>query len=66
MGAQPKRRLTRSRRRRRRNQIRVASPTLVRCPTCHALMRSHHVCVVCGNLRGTVVVEPSEQAAKYR
>ena len=66
MGAQPKRRRTRSRRYARRAQIRLSTPNMGRCLNCRNLVTSHQVCPMCGNFRGSGVLQPSEQASKYR
>jgi large subunit ribosomal protein L32 len=60
MGAVPKTKVSRHRRgNRRRNQALVA-PTLVPCPSCGKLRRSHHVCKNCGMYRNRQVITVDE------
>jgi large subunit ribosomal protein L32 len=37
--------------------VRLDAPTLVLCPQCNQLMRSHYVCKNCGSYRGRQVIE---------
>lgn len=52
----PKKRLTRSRRDKRRAHDFLVSPTTVKCPNCAALVKPHHVCGSCGYYKGREVV----------
>lgn len=57
MGALPKKKVSRSRRNKRRAHHRLVAPHLVECPQCHAPRLPHHVCPSCGYYRGVEVVE---------
>jgi len=57
MGAAPKTKVSRHRRGNRRQHQRLDAPSLVVCPQCNQLMRSHHVCKNCGSYRGRQVIE---------
>ncbi len=52
----PKRRVSRQRRDTRRANWKLATPQLVPCPQCHALIRAHRVCSECGYYKGKEVV----------
>ncbi len=64
MGAVPKTKVSRHRRGNRRRNQRLDAPTLVTCPNCGKLMRSHHVCKSCGMYRNRQVIvmeEPGDE-----
>ncbi|MEW6424030.1 MAG: 50S ribosomal protein L32 [Bacillota bacterium] len=44
----PKRRVSKQRKRQRRANLKIAAPTLVRCPHCRQLFMPHRVCPACG------------------
>ncbi len=46
--AVPKRRTSKTRKRKRRTHWKLNAPNLVECPQCHELKKSHHVCPECG------------------
>lgn len=56
----PKRRVSRTRRNKRRTHDSLTPVHLVECPQCHELRRPHHVCVHCGYYRGVEVVAVQE------
>jgi len=57
--AVPKRKKSRSRTRHRKAQwLRIARPTVTRCPQCKSPTRPHTACSVCGTYAGRQVVEP--------
>lgn len=60
MGAVPKTKVSRHRRGNRRQHQRLEAPTLVLCPECGKLMRSHRACKNCGMYRGRQVIEIEE------
>lgn len=60
MGAVPKTKVSRHRRGNRRQHQRLDAPTLVICPQCGKLMRSHHACKNCGMYRGRQVITIAE------
>ncbi len=59
-----KRRRSKARSANRRAQWKLALPTLVTCPHCHAPMRPHRVCPTCGYYAGREVVKPEEKERK--
>lgn len=59
--AVPKRKSSQARRDKRRSSTwKLATPGLVKCPNCGALIRSHHVCPECGMYDGKEVVAKKE------
>jgi len=54
---QPKRKLSKGRRGRRRAHDALPSMHLVRCPQCGSLRRPHHMCPDCGTYKGETVIE---------
>ncbi|MBK9710266.1 MAG: 50S ribosomal protein L32 [Kouleothrix sp.] len=62
MGAVPKTKVSRHRRGNRRQHQRLDAPTLVLCPQCNQLMRSHRVCKTCGSYRGRQVIEMGNES----
>ncbi|MCM2280846.1 MAG: 50S ribosomal protein L32 [Bdellovibrionaceae bacterium] len=52
----PKKRLTRSRRGKRRSHDFLVARTVVKCANCGALAMPHHVCASCGYYKGEEVV----------
>jgi large subunit ribosomal protein L32 len=57
----PKRRISRTRRRKRRSHMALTPKNLVSCPQCHSLRLPHHVCPECGNYRGVTVIESATE-----
>lgn len=59
--AVPKRKHSKARRDKRRNNVwKMDAPTLVKCSHCGAYMRAHHVCGSCGYYNGRLVVRKEE------
>lgn len=56
--AVPKRKVTKSRRDKRRSHHALKMPGYVECPNCGELKQSHHVCSACGHYREREVYEP--------
>ncbi len=52
----PKKRLSRSRRDKRRAHDFLVPRTVIKCANCNALTLPHHVCVSCGYYKGEEVV----------
>jgi large subunit ribosomal protein L32 len=50
--AVPKRRTSKSRKRKRRTHYKAATPTLNPCPKCGEARQPHHVCGNCGYYNG--------------
>lgn len=62
--AVPKKKMSRSRRDRRRAHEALGKINLVACPQCHAQMRPHSVCPTCGTYRGVKYLQTEEDAQK--
>ena len=59
--AVPKRRVSKARRDKRRNNVwKITAPALEECPNCHELKRSHRVCASCGYYKGREIVAVAE------
>ncbi len=58
--AVPKRKTSKTRKRKRRTHWRLASPGLARCPNCNQACRPHSVCPSCGFYAGREVVRIEE------
>ncbi|WP_026487222.1 50S ribosomal protein L32 [Caldanaerobius polysaccharolyticus] len=56
MAAVPKRRISKSRRDKRRTHYKLEAPKFVECPHCHELMIPHRVCKSCGYYDGRSVI----------
>ena len=56
MGAVPKRRISKSRRGRRRAHQALSAIHLVGCPECGELRRPHRMCPNCGTYRGRKIL----------
>ncbi len=64
MGAQPKRRISKSAGARRRSHLALTASQLVPCPQCHEMILPHHVCPNCGSYKGTEVIEIESKTKK--
>lgn len=59
--AVPKRKTSKARRDKRRSSTwKLATPGLVKCPNCGALIKAHQVCPECGMYDGKKVIEKDE------
>ncbi len=56
----PKRKLSRSRRDKRRNQNKLVAPATSACPQCGEAKLPHRVCPHCGYYKGIEVISPKE------
>jgi len=61
--AVPKRRTSKSKKRKRRNHYRAHPVAVQACPRCGSPRRSHRVCPECGFYAGKKVVEVKDSAA---
>lgn len=62
MGALPKRKISKTRRdRRRAHYLKLRQRGTVRCPNCNSLKLHHAVCPDCGHFRGVKVVETEKK-----
>lgn len=55
--AVPKRKTSKSRKRKRRTHWKLNTPNLTECPQCHELKLPHRVCPSCGYYKGEEIVE---------
>ncbi|RLD44103.1 MAG: 50S ribosomal protein L32 [Bacteroidetes bacterium] len=55
--AHPKRKISKTRRDKRRTHYKAVAPTYVTCPNCGATVLYHRVCNECGTYRGQVAIE---------
>jgi large subunit ribosomal protein L32 len=55
--AVPKRKVSKTKKRKRRTHWKVDAPGLVKCPKCDELMTPHRVCPHCGFYSGRKVIE---------
>ena len=58
--AVPKRKTSKSKRRKRRTHQKLTAPNVTNCPQCGEAKLPHHVCPDCGNYKGRDVIEPKE------
>ncbi len=61
MGAVPKRRVSKSRRDKRRTHDSIKLFHLVPCQECGEMKRSHRVCLNCGTYRGRQILPAAEE-----
>ncbi|HAG09308.1 MAG TPA: 50S ribosomal protein L32 [Desulfotomaculum sp.] len=52
----PKRRASKSHCRKRRAQLKISTPNLIKCPQCHEFTVTHHACASCGYYKGKKVL----------
>lgn len=64
MGAQPKRRISKGRKGRRRAHNALSTPTTVACPKCGKLKRTHFACEFCGHYGPADQKKSETKAAK--
>ncbi len=57
MGALPKRKISKQRKRNRRSHHAIDAPTLVKCPDCNSMKLPHQVCKECGTYKGIQVLQ---------
>ena len=55
--AVPKRKMSKSRRDRRRANWKLTAPGLIECPQCHEMIMPHRVCTYCGHYKGKAVMD---------
>lgn len=55
--AHPKRKISKSRRDKRRSHHAIKAPVITECGNCGASHRLHHVCPSCGHYRGRQILE---------
>lgn len=62
--AVPKKKLSRSRRDRRRAHTALDKLHLIHCPTCYEWVPPHQVCPSCGEYKGVAYIEVEEEVAE--
>ncbi len=55
--AHPKRKISKTRRDKRRTHIKAETPTLHKCSNCGTTIRYHRACPECGFYRGSLAIE---------
>lgn len=55
--AVPKRKVSKTRRNKRRANWKLKAPNLTRCSQCHTLKAPHRVCDECGYYKGKEIIE---------
>jgi large subunit ribosomal protein L32 len=58
--ANPKHKISKSRRDKRRSQIKLVPPMIVLCPQCHEPKQPHRACLRCGTYKGREVIHVEE------
>lgn len=59
--AHPKRKISTTRRDKRRTHYKAVAPTYVACPNCGTPTLYHRVCGECGHYRGQLAIEKKEK-----
>jgi large subunit ribosomal protein L32 len=59
--AVPKRKTSKSVKRKRRTHFKLNTPTMAVCPNCGEMTLSHQVCKKCGYYKGKLVQEPKPE-----
>ena len=62
--AVPKRRVSRSKRDKRRTHDKLKAVNVVECPRCHSKKISHRVCTNCGYYHGEEIISQEEKGKK--
>ena len=62
--AEPKKKLSKTRTRSRRHQIKLNVVGIVYCEQCHEPKQRHHICKNCGTYRGKKIVDSKESIPK--
>ena len=55
--ANPKHKISKARRDKRRTHYKLTAPAVVLCPQCREPKRAHFACLACGTYKGREVVE---------
>ncbi len=56
--AHPKRKISKTRRDKRRTHVKAKADHVLSCTNCGAPVLHHHICPECGHYRGKLAVEP--------
>ena len=60
--AHPKRKISKTRRDKRRTHYKATAPTIIVCSNCGASVTYHHVCPECGYYKGKLAIEKETTA----
>lgn len=55
--AVPFRRVSKTRKRKRRTHFKLSMPGITKCPACGEVIKSHRACPECGNYKGKTVIQ---------
>ncbi|PJA78199.1 MAG: 50S ribosomal protein L32 [Nitrospirae bacterium CG_4_9_14_3_um_filter_51_5] len=58
--ANPKHKISKARRDKRRSHLKLTPPNLSTCPQCHELKPSHMTCLNCGTYNGIAIIAVEE------
>jgi large subunit ribosomal protein L32 len=64
MGPQPKRKISKGRRDRRRAHDSLTAPSLVQCSNCGEMRLSHTICPSCGHYQGRQALQVEKEKKK--
>ncbi len=64
MPQEPKKRHSRTRQGKRRINIKLSLPTLVKCPNCKQMTRPHTVCSNCGFYKGKEIIKSKTKTVR--
>jgi large subunit ribosomal protein L32 len=64
--AVPKKRTSKSRQRKRRAQIKLEAPNLIKCPNCGQEKLPHVACPACGFYKDRVVIEVAKKRKRRK
>ncbi|MBO4771910.1 MAG: 50S ribosomal protein L32 [Bacteroidales bacterium] len=62
--ANPRSKMSKTRRDKRRTHYKATAPTLTKCSNCGATIQMHHVCPECGYYRGQLAIATETAAAE--
>lgn len=66
--ALPKRKISRTRRDKRRTHWKLTAPTFAKCPHCSAVVTAHRACTACGYYNGQKVpgLKPAKESRRTK
>ena len=64
--AVPARRVSKTRKNKRRASLKVSKPTFVKCPNCGEMITPHRACPSCGFYKGKEVIKQEKEASKEK
>ena len=59
--AHPKRKISKSRRDKRRTHYKASVPKLAKCPNCGSAYEYHRICPECGHYRGKLAISKNDE-----